>query len=208
MSFGKKILSAFVEVNDNEKKEQEPGHNNTAVQTKSPRQPSQEPASAESVEKFRQYFDKLFSDSNFPGPDYFEFFKMVDAMKSIADEKARFTTAFAGLSVQGLDKTQLLSSAQKYIDILKADAQNFNSTVDTTIKDKIASKRTEIENNNQKIKQMQNEIQDLENRTRLLTGEIEENETKLNNSTAGYNSESQNMLNKINLDIEKIKQYI
>lgn len=210
MSFGKKILSAFVEVDDNEKKDQETVHNvtSTTEQKTSFSQPYTQQASAENVEKFRQYFEKLMSDSNLPGPDYFEFFKMVDAMKSMPDERARFATAFAGLSVQGLDKTQLLSSAQKYIDILNADSQSFNSTVDTAVKDKIEAKKAEIEDSQKKISQMQNDIRDLENKIQLLSGEIKENEEKLNNSTSGYNSQFEAMVNKIKQDIDKIKQYI
>jgi peptidoglycan hydrolase CwlO-like protein len=208
MSFGKKILSAFVDIDDTENKDKATGNHPTEQKVPVTSQNPAPTISSDSIEKFRSYFEKLIADSNLPGPDYFEFFKMVDAMKSITDEKARFATAFAGLSVQGLDKTQLINSAEKYIGILNSDAQNFNSTVDNTIKDKIEAKKKEIESSQQRITEMQNEIRDLENKIRLLTGQIKEDDEKLNNSTAGYNSEYGNMVNKIKQDIEKIKQYI
>src|SRR6187549_3546443 len=102
-SFGKKILSAFVEVTDEKK----------AVNHK---EESKDfpviPAMAKEVstgvqEKFRQYFDQLFREANLPGPDYFEFAKMTQAMQAIADEKSRYSAAYAGLNVQGLDKSKL-----------------------------------------------------------------------------------------------------
>ncbi len=78
-SLGKKFLSAFVEVTDEEKavitsKEQK----NYSTQLV-----SEKPLPSNTAEKFRQYFDKLFSEANLPGPDYYEFAKMTQAMIAI-----------------------------------------------------------------------------------------------------------------------------
>ena len=104
-SLGKRILSAFVEVTEDEQpviKQGETKQTPTSISTQSyttlPAAPS----------KFRDYFDKLLREANIPGPDYFEFSKMTEAMQAITDEKARYSAAFAGLSVQGLDKQKLL----------------------------------------------------------------------------------------------------
>src|SRR5689334_3157398 len=109
-NLGKKILSAFV-VTDDDKK---------PVTEKQPKGADQMmmPSTAATVNsytpvnnytpagnsKFAAYFDKLFSEANIPGPDYYEFSKMIEVMKAVPDEQVRYTTAFAGLSVQGLDK--------------------------------------------------------------------------------------------------------
>ena len=72
-SFGKKFLSAFVEVTDEEKAvtmPEEKQQYSTPVATVRKQLPDS------TTEKFKQYFDKLFSESNLPGPDYFEFAKM------------------------------------------------------------------------------------------------------------------------------------
>src|SRR5687767_1999270 len=127
-NIGKKILSAFIEIKDDPKKESEKNveqapvyepvaHNKTTF------------TAAQADDKFKQYFDKLFRESNIPGPDYFEFTKMTEAMHNIPDETARYAAAFAGLSVQGLDKTKLISTAEQYIKLLETDAANFLSTV-------------------------------------------------------------------------------
>ena len=119
-SLGKKFLSAFVEVTDEKKAvvtPEEQKHYSTPLAP-------ERPLPSNTSEKFRQYFDKLFSEANLPGPDYYEFAKMTQAMISITDEKARYSAAFAGLSVQGLDKSKLLSTAAEYLKILDTDAVN------------------------------------------------------------------------------------
>ena len=100
-NFGKKILSAFVEVRD----EENPAATSTVPQQHKSSFLAPVPAPGVS-EKFTHYFDKLFAEANLPGPDYYEFAKMIQAMTAIADEKARFSAAFAGLSAQGLGQKQ------------------------------------------------------------------------------------------------------
>jgi hypothetical protein len=75
-SLGKKILPAFVEVNDNKKPEAEiqsvPLHINSYGSTGN--------------SKFKDHFNKLFKEANIPGPHYFEFSKMIEAWSSIKSE--------------------------------------------------------------------------------------------------------------------------
>jgi hypothetical protein len=204
-SIGKKILSAFVELSGEEKPppvktpEPVPEYTDTG-QTYTP--------AAESNAKFTQYFDKLFKDANLPGPDYFEFSKMVEAMKSIPDEKARYTAVFAGLSVQGLDKSKLLSTATEYLRILNTDASNFNSTVDAALQEKVHAKQKEINDKTSRIQQLSKEIDQLQQQIAGLYEEIRENEKKIENNSGGYKIESEKMKTRIENDIEKIKQYI
>ena len=65
-SFGKKILSAFVEVTE---------ENKTVIKPKETKDFDVAPQLAKEIsvvahEKFLQYFDKLFREANLPGPDY------------------------------------------------------------------------------------------------------------------------------------------
>ncbi len=203
-SFGKKILSAFMEVTPDEKP--------VAVQEETLRDAT--PAatvyrpSTDTTEKFKQYFDKLFSDANIPGPDYFEFSKMTDAMSGIPDEKARFAAAFAGLNVQGLDKTKLLSTAAEYLRLLEQDAANFNQSVDAALQEKVAARQQEIVAKQQRIEHLKMEISDLQNKVQLLQLEVKESEEKIESNTGGYRASSEQMKQRILYDIERIKQHI
>ncbi|CAN5576424.1 hypothetical protein BH10BAC3_BH10BAC3_13360 [soil metagenome] len=203
-NFGKRFLSAFVEVTDEE---------NTVIPAEKKQHYSTPMLAARDVpenttEKFRQYFDQLFKDANLPGPDYFEFSKMIEAMQGIPDEKARYSAAFAGLSVQGLDKQKLLATAAQYLQVVDADANNFNSTVDVALKEKVQGKQQEIETNAKRIEAMTKEINTLQQRITVLQQEVKENEEKIENNSGAYLRESQLVKNKMLQDVEKIKQWV
>jgi len=214
-NLGKKILSAFVEVNDDKKEAEKP------VATKQAHTPAIPQPTATSTSttagnssaskgnsKFAAYFEKLFEEANIPGPDYFEFSKMTEAMQAVPDEQIRYITAFAGLSVQGLDKQKLLSTAAEYLQMLETDATNFQNTVGTALQEKVHEKKRQMEEKVQRIQQLTQEIGALQNELLNLQSEIKENEAKIEANTGGYKYESEAMKNRINRDIEKIKRYI
>jgi uncharacterized protein YoxC len=204
-SIGKKILSAFVEISGEEKSppvkpaEPVPEYSDTA-RTYTP--------VSESSAKFTQYFEKLFRDANLPGPDYFEFSKMIEAMNTIPNEQARYAAAFAGLSVQGLDKSKLLSTAAEYLRILKTDAANFSSTVDAALQEKVHAKQREISDKTARIQQLTKEIEQLQQQIATLNNEVRENEEKIESNSGAYKIESVKMMTRIENDMEKIKQHI
>lgn len=204
-SIGKKILSAFVEISDDEKTPPVKAVEHVAEYAG----PAQSHApSVEHSEKFLQYFEKLFREANIPGPDYFEFSKMIEAMSSIPDEKVRYTAVFAGLSLQGLDKTKLLSTAAEYLRVLNTDASNFDSTVDKALQEKVHTKKKELGEKTGRIEQLSREISELRRQIASLEGEIKENEEKIESNSGSYKIESERMKARIASDIEKIKQYI
>src|SRR5579872_6030294 len=140
---GKKILSVFVEnVSTDQPAASAPAQEpstGTLSAAGTPPGLNPDPAGNEASRndtRFIDYFDKLFSDANIPGPDYYEFSRMIGAMQAIPDEQSRFYTAYAGLQVQGLDKTKLLSTAGEYLRILASDADHFRSTVETALQGK------------------------------------------------------------------------
>lgn len=204
-SIGKKILGAFVDMDDKEevKPESVPAANKEYAAP-----PSTAGATIESSEKFKNYFAALFKDANMPGPDYYEFTKMVEAMSSIPDEKMRYTTAFAGLSIQGLDKRKLLDTAAGYLNILDSDANNFHSTVDKALQEKVVARKKEMEDKSRRIQELTKEISDLTMRLESLNKEVKENEEKINANSGSYQAELASMKNRINQDLQKINHYI
>lgn len=215
-NLGKKILSAFVEVSDDKKPEAEkPPETKESYQQAKP-QPgttfnsttANSSYASTGNSKFKDYFDKLFNEANIPGPDYYEFSKMIEVMQAVPDEQVRYITAFAGLSVQGLDKQKLLTTASQYLQLLETDATNFHSTVDAALQEKVHEKKRQMEEKEKRIQQLTQEISTLQNEMLNMQSEIKENEAKIEANTGGYKYESEAMKDRINRDMEKIKRYI
>ncbi len=206
-SLGKKILSAFIEMEDKTTKNEDAAAPSVPA-SYVPAGNQDRRAATDIDSKFSEHFNRLFADANLPGPDYYEFFKMTDAMHVIKDEGARFSAAFAGLQAQGLDKQKLLSSALEYVKILDADAAAFHNTVDQALLDKVQNKKKEMEQVQERIQKLSQEIVSLQQQIGVLTKEIAENEAKIESNSSGYEAALTNSRNKLLEDIEKIKQYI
>jgi hypothetical protein len=202
MNIGKKILSALVELPEEEMKHVAANVTNGNVQTKMP------DAAAPDVEKFRRHFSSLIEEANEPGPDYFEFFRMIAAMRAISDEGARYQAAFAGLQAQGLDKTRLLQSAKGYLGVLDKDALQFRNTVDIALQEKVQARKAELEANQRRIGELTQEIANLQERNSQLADEIGEQSAKLESNGAAYELAWQQEQARILEDIERINKHI
>jgi hypothetical protein len=233
---GKRLLSAFIETTE-EKKEQSPeeGSRRETATTGTSRDPGS--GSAQSAwsatgaaasaaagagtgvatgttgagaadQRFADYFDKLFSDANIPGPDYYEFSKMISAMQLISDEQSRYYAAYAGLQVQGLDKQKLLSTAAEYLRVLTADASQFQTRVEAALQEKVHSRTAEAEEKGRRIQALSQEILKLQEEIGAMQREIGENKDKLTASSTAYVTESGRRKQQIEADIEKINHYI
>ena len=207
---GKKILSAFIETTEpSPAAPVTPKIETPPLQAAPPAMAATAtPATSASDQRFADYFDKLFSDANIPGPDYFEFSKMVAAMQVIPDEKARYFAAFAGLQVQGLDKQKLLSTAAEYLRMLTADAGQFQSTVEAALQEKVHSRTAEADEKSRRIQALSQEILKLQEEIAAMQREIGENNDKLTASSNAYMAESSRRKQQIESDIRKIDNYI
>ncbi|HWB90795.1 MAG TPA: hypothetical protein VG605_03045 [Puia sp.] len=199
-SIGKKILSAFLEVEEQKKVSRDDVDHVV--------QPPPAIASAHPDQRFSDYFDKLFSEANIPGPDYYEFARMITAMQTIPDERARYAAAFAGLQVQGLDKDKLLSTAGDYLRVLTADADHFNKTVDEALQEKVHARTAEVEDKGKRIQALSQEILALQSQIGAMQNEIGEAKGKLEANSSAYAAESERHKQQIQADISKIEHYI
>jgi chromosome segregation ATPase len=148
------------------------------------------------------------SEANIPGPDYYEFARMIAVMRAIPDEAARFNAAFAGLQVQGLDKQRLLDTAAEYLRVLTADARQFQTTVDDSYQEKVKGKETEAEGMAARIRSLSQEMLQLQQQIGILQEEITTSKEKLAGGSSAYTAESKRRQQEIQLNAEKINQYI
>ncbi|HMI59349.1 MAG TPA: hypothetical protein VK518_00530 [Puia sp.] len=211
---GKRLLSAFIETTE-DKKEESPDKGMGALSGGAAGAMSAAGSAGAGAaggnavdQRFADYFDKLFGEANIPGPDYYEFSKMVRAMQLISDEQSRYHAAFAGLQVQGLDKQKLLSTAAEYLRVLTADANQFQTTVEAALQEKVKSRMAEAEEKGRRIQALSQEILKLQEEIGAMQREIGENKDKLTASSTAYVAESSRRKQEIEADIQKINHYI
>jgi hypothetical protein len=219
----KQALGIFVELPEG-KKEDAPAYTPAETPLSSPRPftaARSMPAAAAAgptiteadVEKFEAHFNQIFEKANLPGPDYFEFSKVMDTLeKPIPDERTRRAAAFASLTVQGLKKEVLLSSAAKYIDVITQDRAGFEKAIQakqdaeiSSRKEQIADFQKKIEDTNKQIQDLTRSITDAQNSIEKLSGEVADTEASLKKNEGAYLYACDAMTHKIQDDIKKIE---
>jgi hypothetical protein len=198
INIGKKIISAFLEI---------PPDNPIQPLDRAEPQDHAQP-SGPTDDRFAGHFDKLLSEANIAGPDYYEFARMIAVMQAMPDEAARYNAAFAGLQVQGLNKQRLLDTASAYLRALTTDAGQFQATVDAKYQEKVRGKEAEAGEKADRIRTLSQEIVQLQQHIGSLQEEIQTSKDKLSGSSNAYTAESNRRQQEIRRDIEKIKQYI
>jgi hypothetical protein len=165
------------------------------------------------IDKFDKHFSDLFDKVNLPGPDYYEFWKMMETLEAaVPDEAVRMNAVFSTLKVQGLSKETLVGSAEKYLEVVDKDKLEFQNAVNTKVLGEIEGRKTtvnELEKKNQQnaelIQKLTQEISDNNQRITTLKKEVIDEEAKINGNTNGYNIACDAMLAQISSDIQKIK---
>jgi hypothetical protein len=208
----KKAMGLFVEFEEDAA--------TSATQSNSNRPPSpnglstpQQVLNAEEYDKFEKHFEKMFEQANLPGPDYYEFWKMMETLEAhIKDEKARMAATFASLSIQGLTKNRLVETATKYKELIDLDKVQFEKVANEKSEKEIGHKKKEfhaleemIVKHSEMIQKLTKEITDSQAAMAKLKTVITEEETKLAKNKQGYNVACEAMMRKITDDINKIQ---
>jgi uncharacterized protein with von Willebrand factor type A (vWA) domain len=209
--FFKKAIGLFVEFEESEdaKKNSTLSANENAAQYPASAAGS---LSAQEIEKFEKHFDELFDKANLPGPDYFEFTKMMNVLEAhIHDENARISAVYASLSTQGLNKSTILDTARQYRAIVEQDKAEFEKAVHAKANEEIEGRKAELSSLEAKIKENSDMIQKLtheitvsQQKINTLKTEMVQEEARLINNKGGYTIACQAMLNKISSDIQKL----
>jgi hypothetical protein len=209
-SFFKKALGVFVEFDDDQSKNTSSSINqvpNISAEV------SRNPENHVEAAKFEKYFDDLFEKANFPGPDYFEFYKTMETLEAhISNERDRLSATFASLAIQGLTKKILIDTANKYKDIIEQDHSNFDRALEDKMRaevgkrqDQLQSMEKKIADNSEEIQKLTKEISDTQVLVGKLKTEVMEQQNKLTKNKTGYQVACQAVLNKITSDIQKIQ---
>ena len=166
--------------------------------------------------KFEKHFEELFNEANFPGPDYYEFWKMMEKLETVVpDEIVRMMAVYSTLQIQGLSKEALINSAEKYRHIVDNDKQEFQQAVNTKVAGEIEGRKNSINElekkndaNNQLTQKLLKEINENQQKINALEKELTDEEAKVSSNKSGYNLACDAMLAKLSDDIQKIKSHL
>ena len=215
-NFLKKALGLFVEFEPNEKTDANVHHDvaqkfplsNIKATTQAM------PAMSEAdIDKFEQHFSGLFERSNLPGPDYYEFWKMMETLEAhVPDEKTRMAAVFATLSIQGLTKQKLLETAAQYKQIVETDRTEFEKAASDKASQEVQGRQQQLADLEKKIaehaatiKKLTEEITAAQQQTGQIKAQITESEQKITSSRQGYQLACSAIINKIETDLQKIQ---
>ena len=211
----KKAMGLFVEFE--EEKEKSPIKENLNLNTPNippPNFSAPKPViSKNDLDKFEKHFDKLFDQVNLPGPDYFEFWKMMETLEAhIPDEKSRISAVYASLAIQGITKQKLLETAEVYKQAVEKDKFAFIGAVNQKNDAEVLTRKNTLQTLEKKIadhaaliQKLTAEISESQVKITAIKTEVAEEENKIANSKSSYNTACDALLSKITSDIEKIK---
>jgi len=209
----KKAMNLFVEFE--EEQENSTTQKSSSSSTPSPAKTefTSQSMNAEELDKFEKHFEKMFEQANLPGPDYYEFWKMMETLEAhIKDEKARISATFASLAIQGMTKQTLVESAAKYKELISLDKAKFEKLASDKGDKDIGIKKKELQSleelivkHSEMIQRLTKEITDSQISIGKLKGAINEEETRLARNKHGYTLASEAMMRKISDDINKIQ---
>ncbi|MBK8555007.1 MAG: hypothetical protein IPL65_04190 [Lewinellaceae bacterium] len=168
------------------------------------------PMKESDLSKFEKHFEELFENTNLPGPDYFEFWKMMDTLEAhIKNEKERMRAVFDSLKIQGLTKDKLNETARQYKEAVITDRNNFEAAVQSKVKSEVEARQANIESltaglseKEATIARLQQEIAAAKEQVVSLQQEIEVEQDKIANAQNGYLLACNAMVSKIEGDIK------
>jgi chromosome segregation ATPase len=207
----KKAMGLFVEFEEDPQKSET--QRSTSASPSPATRMSPQVLNAEEFDKFEKHFEKLFDQANLPGPDYYEFMKMMETLEAhIKDEKARLSATYASLTIQGLTKDKLVETATKYKELINQDKVQFEKMANEKSEKEIGQKRKDLKNmedmilrHSEMIQKLTKEITDSQAAMGKLKATITEEEQKLSKNMKGYLIACEAMINKITDDITKIQ---
>ena len=216
---GRKILSFFINENNEVVKPKTPETTPTAAQTPPSATTVPNVAGNANVDrKFVDHFVDLLEKANLPGPDYFEYKQALKSMEGLSlGEEKQFQAAWASFKAMGgvTDTGILKTSADQYLAILDKDRTSFLKDVDLAIKNRVGSLNDELkkleENNTtftQQIADLQKKIDDNKNRLGQISGEITEQSAKINANKENFEVTFNSFVEQIKSDLNKINQYL
>nr|MBS0036863.1 hypothetical protein [Saprospiraceae bacterium] len=131
------------------------------------------------------------------------------------DLKTKYETAYAIAKNQGIDKEDLMRSAQFFLAVLDRENEKFEETLNLQRNRRIIDKKEEIKTLRDQIFSKQNEIEKIQDEIRQLEStiqsekdELNDNRKKIEKTVADFESSLNLLKSKIQKDLEHFNNYL
>ncbi len=159
---------------------------------------------------------KALEDNNIPGFDYIEFRQSLLALISMnLEEVTALKSAFATASTMGLTKSKLLESGEYYKSVLKKEKEKFDAALSNQIKNRVDSKKEEVNTLKSsldtwklQIAELEKKIEDARNTIQNADNVIAQEQEKINSKKNAFEGTFGSMMELIEKDLKKINDNI
>jgi hypothetical protein len=159
--------------------------------------------------KFIDLLEGIIEKSNQPGQDYFEFKQALENMNSLPmDEKTKFQTVYQVLSLQGCTKAVLLTSLDKYIQIIQDEKSSFDTEMQSEYVKRVQTKLDEAENSKKELEGLTKRLAELNGVILTASQEAQAEEMKIRATEANFKASADVIISEMIGDKNKINNFI
>lgn len=166
--------------------------------------------------KFVDILLKAIEKNNVEGFDYLEYKSSLQSLaKMDMDETTRYKSALAMAKTMGATPDNLIASATRYLDVLKAENVKFKAALKgqkaknvTGREGEIKAISTDIEKKKKQIAQLQKEIEIATKKQETLKADINKSAAKVQATSDNFNRALSIVAGQIQTDIDKMKQHL
>jgi len=159
--------------------------------------------------KFIDLLEGIIEQNNQPGQDYFEFKQAVENMNSLPmDEKTKFQTVYTVLSLQGCNKNILITSLDKYIQIIQGEKNSFDAEMKSEYNSKVQSKLAKAEESKKELENLTKRLSELNGSILALSQEAQAEEMKIRATEANFKASADVIISEMISDKDKINNFI
>ena len=203
--------------NDNNKKPASTSKGNSIVKSNSSSvSPSNVIQDGKVSEKFLNILFEALEKNNIEGFDYLEFKKSLQSLSKMPmDEVTRFKSAFAMASSMNVSTTQIIDSADFYLQILKKEEEKFNNALAKQKSTKVHAQEEQVKlleitvkDKAAQIKKLTDEIDQIQKEIQSTNKQIAEQTTKVNKTKNDFLMSYNMVVNQINTDVANIKKHL
>lgn len=140
-------------------------------------------AVAENIDPaFIKFFEEELAKINFPGPDYFEFRKQMQAMYQKIGKGTSphviLQAVLTSFEAQNIPASRLLETAKQYKDFLEKKKIDFLNGAAAEKEKQLKKRQDALQTHEGKLKQMQDQLQQLQNQEKQLLDMIKREQTQ------------------------------